>query len=240
MSYTFLQEQGEESSAGCFSDIEPFVRSRLNLTAEKSSCSDSETASCLGSLFGTMCEHSMESRGEALQTLCAEGSPARILAKQDEEKESAEIGPGCGQNLLGSLAKYDHDTSLWKIHQCSLFADSDEFLEIWPRSGTMRNGIASMREQSVPLIYGTESGSMHIPTPCCSDATRNGKSMRKITETSPNRGVSLSHWWHREKRPGHVNPIFAEWLMNWPIGWTDLKPLETDKYQQWFEQHGRF
>jgi hypothetical protein len=34
MSYTFLQEQGEESSAGCFSDIEPFVRSRLNLTAE--------------------------------------------------------------------------------------------------------------------------------------------------------------------------------------------------------------
>lgn len=24
-----------------------------------------------------------------------------------------------------------------------------------------------------------------------------------------------------------LNPQFAEWLMGWPIGWTELKPLET-------------
>jgi hypothetical protein len=24
--------------------------------------------------------------------------------------------------------------------------------------------------------------------------------------------------------------MWVEWLMGWPLGWTDLKPLETDKY----------
>jgi hypothetical protein len=37
---------------------------------------------------------------------------------------------------------------------------------------------------------------------------------------------------------GTLNPTWVEWLMGWPLGWTDLKPLETDKFQQWQQQHG--
>ena len=37
---------------------------------------------------------------------------------------------------------------------------------------------------------------------------------------------------------GQLNPPWVEWLMGWPIGWTDLKPLETDKFQQWLHSHG--
>jgi hypothetical protein len=29
---------------------------------------------------------------------------------------------------------------------------------------------------------------------------------------------------------GPLNPAWVEWLMGWPLGWTDLKPLATDKY----------
>ena len=29
---------------------------------------------------------------------------------------------------------------------------------------------------------------------------------------------------------GQLNPPWVEWLMGWPIGWTDLKPLGTDKF----------
>ena len=36
---------------------------------------------------------------------------------------------------------------------------------------------------------------------------------------------------------GQLNPPWVEWLMGWPIGWTDLKPLETDKYRQWRRSH---
>ena len=28
---------------------------------------------------------------------------------------------------------------------------------------------------------------------------------------------------------GKLNPMWVEWLMGWPLGWTDLKPLEMDK-----------
>ena len=37
---------------------------------------------------------------------------------------------------------------------------------------------------------------------------------------------------------GTLNPMWVEWLMGWPLGWTDLKPLETGKFQQWQQQHG--
>ena len=41
-------------------------------------------------------------------------------------------------------------------------------------------------------------------------------------------------------QPKHLNPVWVEWLMGWPLGWTDLKPLETDKYPQWRHSHGGF
>jgi len=36
---------------------------------------------------------------------------------------------------------------------------------------------------------------------------------------------------------GHLNPTWVEWLMGWPLGWTDLKPLEMDKFQEWLLKH---
>ena len=36
---------------------------------------------------------------------------------------------------------------------------------------------------------------------------------------------------------GTLNPEWVEWLMGWPIGWTDLKPLEMDRYQLWLRLH---
>ncbi|MBU3748821.1 MAG: hypothetical protein FGM36_16355 [Burkholderiaceae bacterium] len=37
---------------------------------------------------------------------------------------------------------------------------------------------------------------------------------------------------------GQLNPTWVEWLMGWPLGWTDLKPLETDKFPFAPQQHG--
>ncbi len=39
---------------------------------------------------------------------------------------------------------------------------------------------------------------------------------------------------------GTLNPTWVEWLMGWPLAWTDLKPLEMAKFQQWQQQHGEF
>lgn len=37
--------------------------------------------------------------------------------------------------------------------------------------------------------------------------------------------------------PMRLNPDWCEWLMGWPIGHTDLKPLETGKFREWQQQH---
>jgi len=37
---------------------------------------------------------------------------------------------------------------------------------------------------------------------------------------------------------GKLNPLWTEWLMGWPIGWTDLKRLETDKCLYAPQPHG--
>lgn len=38
--------------------------------------------------------------------------------------------------------------------------------------------------------------------------------------------------------PMRLNPDWVEWLMGWPIGWTDLKPLEMDRCHYALQQHG--
>jgi hypothetical protein len=38
---------------------------------------------------------------------------------------------------------------------------------------------------------------------------------------------------------GPINPKAWEWMMGWPIGWTDLKPLATDKCRSKWLSHGR-
>lgn len=39
---------------------------------------------------------------------------------------------------------------------------------------------------------------------------------------------------------GHLNPTWVEWLMGWPIGWTDLNQLGMDKCHCAQQQHGNF
>jgi hypothetical protein len=39
---------------------------------------------------------------------------------------------------------------------------------------------------------------------------------------------------------GPLNPEWCEWFMGWPIGWTELRPLETDKSRNALRKHGGF
>jgi len=39
---------------------------------------------------------------------------------------------------------------------------------------------------------------------------------------------------------GKLNPTWVEWLMGWPLEWTDLKPLEMDKSHCALQQRGEF
>nr|WP_290034281.1 hypothetical protein [Acinetobacter pittii] len=84
---------------------------------------------------------------------------------------------------------------------------------------------------------GLPGAVINFPTPTASDANKwsneslaerkaKGRQIRLNTAVSPEGGNG-----------GRLNPNWVEWLMGWPIGWTDLKPLETDKFQSWLQAH---
>ena len=38
---------------------------------------------------------------------------------------------------------------------------------------------------------------------------------------------------------GQLNPTWVEWLMGWPLGWTDCDVSATAKFRQWCDSHGK-
>lgn len=103
-------------------------------------------------------------------TLSQEAFLARTSAVPDAEPALTEQGPDSGASSHGSFAYFDRDTSSWKTLTLSLFEGSVEFSRIWPRSGTMRNGIASRLPPLVPRIVA--GGSSLLPTPTKSDGEK--------------------------------------------------------------------
>ncbi len=228
MSYTFLAEQGAESSAASFSDIPAYVLSRLNLTAERSCSNGSETASCPNSRSGTMCEPSTESHGEGLSMSSAVGSHARTSARRATAIESAPTVSDFGEKWPESLAKFDLRSRSWRTRQLSLFGGLGESLEIWPSWGFTRGGECWAQTPLVRPTDATEFGSW-LPTPTRSDGNGGGRLQASETGYGANDSLrdymSIVHGWL------YVPVAIAEWLMAWPIGWTDLEPLGTDKFR---------
>lgn len=141
---------------------------------------------------------------------------------------------GFGPSSFGSFVSFDRDTFSWRTSQDSLLAGSETFSGTWPRSGMTRSGIASRRLPSVRLTREIVSGSW--PTPTKSDAT-GGMNLRTAvvcfpTPVKDDTGHRKTHYAQggtalSTVARGPLNPPWVEWLMGFPIGWTELEPSET-------------
>jgi hypothetical protein len=83
------------------------------------------------------------------------------------------------------------------------------------------------------------------PTPCATDHKGSGKNgeLRDRLDYAVERGATKSNDYSLEvnlEAGGHLNPMWVEWLMGWPLGWTDLKPLAMDKSHCVPQQPGDF
>ena len=110
------------------------------------------------SQFGMTYRPLTADRGEELLTLYLAGFHAKTLAQQEKEQELLESEAGCGEKWRASFVRYDHDSSLWRTHQCSLLGDLEQFLETWPQWGLMRDGECWEQRTLEQTIRGTESG----------------------------------------------------------------------------------
>ena len=309
MSYTYLRESGEESSAECFSDIPAYVPSKSSRSAEKSSCNVNATEFSQNSQSGTTCGLSTANRGAEKSIAFAEVSPAKTSRQQAKARASTEREAGCGLSSRVLLAKFDHNTRSWKTPQCSLFGDSDECLETFPRWGMTQGGLLWELTMSEPHTDASASGYwrtpdtgaggeisaekaadfasgktrasgsmiqirlcdqvrhpqlwptptvcgnnnrkgltktsgdglatavLTYPTPKCQDAgaalfDRRKSNLGEVIHGKYLNGGSATP----QKKSARLNPNWVEWLMGWPIGYTDSKPLATDKFRSWRQQ----
>jgi len=88
---------------------------------------------------------------------------------------------------------------------------------------------------------GTNSHSLNLadtvkmfPTPTCRDykGARMPDTIAK-TGRNPETNSLCDNVENKAKSKAVLNPDWVEWLMGWPVGWTDLKPLSKEAFSEW-------
>jgi hypothetical protein len=262
MSWLFSQALVEEYLGDTYSDGELSAPLSGSLTQLAYCAPDRMTKFSRLSRFGMTYKPLTEDRGEELLTSYLADFHAKTSALQERGQESTESDPGCGHIWQELLARYDQDTSTWRTPQCSLLEDSIEFSGTWPRWGLMQDGVSYQQQTLVPHTKEIGSGSWPTPRSCSAMASTITPESAWAENRFPNletvvgRRIWPTPTAHNAKEGaypaeltrntptlaaqagGTLNPMWVEWLMGWPLGWTDLKPLETDKFRSWQQQHG--
>jgi hypothetical protein len=231
MSYIYSRALVEAYSPDTCLDTDASAPSKTHPTHKPFCWQDKTTARSPLSRFGMTCKPLTASHGEALLTSFVEAFRVRTLAPLGKEPESLAKNQASGEKWRGLLAKYCRDSCSWRTAQPSLIEDSEPYSETWPKWGTMQNGVAYRRERWGQITDGNESGCLAtLPTPTCHNAKEGNYPAERLRKTP----LLATHV------GGRIHPQFTEWMMAWPIGHTDLGPLETGRFQQWLHTHSLF
>ena len=148
--------------------------------------------------------------------------------------EYAETWPSWGTTVDGELFRQPTPSSLLAIRARITCGKESGLLLHTPKAsdavGTARTSDVIGKTNRQRDIR-TDVARMKLPTPTARD-WRSGKASEATMQRN-SRPLS-------EKIGGKLNPQWVEWLMGWPIGWTDCEPLGTDKWQQWRQWHGDY
>ena len=235
MSWHYLREREGESLEDICSGGEPLQPLKSKITHAEFYCNGKLMDSYLDSLSGMTFAPSMENHGQEKSTSSQVDFLAKTSLQSEKEMDLMAKDQDCGQKWQGSFVKWDPDTSSWKTHQCSLLGDLDEFLETWPQWGLMQDGECWELTLQDLTISETESGL--LPTVLATD-WKGG-----TTASRPDNGKLRFDQWRDYVKLKHgmtyPHPTHSELRMGWPTNWTDLKPLEMDKFLLWQQQHGR-
>ena len=237
MSWLFSRALVEAYSAENFLDGEPSVPSNGNPIPQAYCAPDRMTKFSRLSRFGMTYAPLTASRGEELLTWYLAGFPAKTLVPQDTVQESPAVDQDSGLKWRESSVKYCRNSYSWKTHRCLWAEDLPSLSVTLPQWGMTRNGLVFQHLTSKRPINVTESGSL-LPTPTATDWKGGTTAIRKDKELQ--RMDQFRHWIKCVHGLTYPIPEHSEAMMGFPLGWTDLKPLATDKFQEWQPQHSNF
>ncbi len=246
MSFVYLPEAEAGFSPPSTSwDSARSATSTTTTTASGCCKPESETDCSTTPRSGMTSEHSTGDPGVDAWILSLRDSRAsHSPAPASDEAQS--INETSGPTPFASLKRCGQRGFYWKTHPSYDALDgkritprrrkpitSGRYLATWPAAGSMRSGVCYPRE---PLERTTAAGgSGLLPTPLARDY-RSGKGKQKRQGSPALSEVLMSE---AGGGSGLLNPDFVEWMMGWPIGWTESKPLDAAKFRWWLRQHGR-
>jgi DNA (cytosine-5)-methyltransferase 1 len=132
-------------------------------------------------------------------------------------------------------------------------------MEMWPTPATkgyghaaegmvgnlmtkIEKGILTKQEAeqmlSLPKLENHRTWKKKFPTPQLSDYKDLGNMSNPSIQRRAQKGKQMTLSMVAHPTSGQLNPMWVEWLMGWPLGWTDLKPLEMDKSHSVPQPHG--
>jgi DNA (cytosine-5)-methyltransferase 1 len=97
----------------------------------------------------------------------------------------------------------------------------------------IESGFISKKEAeqmlSLPHLENHRTWKKKFPTPQLADYKDRGNMSNPSIQRRAEKGKQMTLSMVAHPTSGQLNPTWVEWLMGWPLGWTDLKPLATDK-----------
>ena len=219
--------------------------SNLTITANASLPQESETDTFQTRQSSAISEHSsVKGSPQAIRAWLTSLPPAsRASLSAPPESEPEPTTPAiCGQQPSNASAWYDRASHSWRTFQVSFLAVTLEpFSETWPRAGMMHAGAfypqPSWEHRISAIDYGlllpTQRAAV-LATPQARDF-RTGSTARWEEARKGLKSCNLN-----DQIGGQLNPTWVEWLMGWPLGWTDCAAPATAKYQEWRQWHGVF
>ena len=258
MSWHFSQGQEAASWEGSSLDGAPSALLKLIPTHAECYLHGRLTAASNRSPFGMTLRRSTGTSGAESLTWFLADSLVRTYLPSEQDKGLMADEVSCGPRWQGSLARFNPDLRLWKTRQCSLFGGLIEFAETWPRWGMMHDGELFLLPTPALRICENEYGLLPTPSATSFDSTRpNKKGGIKLREalamlptprcsrgfTNPTTGKTRNDCLTTKLLGEPVlgmrpHPRFVEWMMGWPIGWTECTQSETDKFRRWLRSHG--
>jgi len=221
MSWHFLQEREEGFWADHNLDGAPDALLRLIPTLDNAYWRDRETEYWSRSPSGTISRPLADTSGEAPLTSSPEDFPAKIYPPLDGGGGFPGGKADYGSKWRELSVRYDLGSSLWKTHRC-LWSEVLEPLSVtFPRWGMILGGVLWERITQELITSETESG--YWPTPTAHNA-KEGNYPAERTRKTPTLASLVG---------GKLNPMWVEWLMGWPLGWTDLNPIKIEELLLW-------
>lgn len=196
--------------------------SRSWKTAQCSLLGDSESFSATWPRWGTM-----------RSGVCGE---LPTLGRRTEDNESGSLLPTPrAADHKGARTPTDCTARRVESGEANLSEWVQESRRMWPTPVADGDRRTNYAQGGTSLGYAVRMW----PTPCASEARQgfqnrqNGKKGSQESLSTVVQGAPAS------VAGGALNPTWVEWLMGWPLGWTDCAASATDKYRQWRRSHGR-